>query len=89
MRGHGGSPRQGRWPGVHLEEQCVASPGLSPADGQEAVKPLKFLFSTPASHPLGFRRASSGAAAPPGTAEGAFEGEALPKCPGGQTGKAG
>lgn len=63
--------------------------GLSPAHGQEGVNPLNFLVSPPASRPLGFQRVCSEVAAPPGTAEGAFEGEAPCKCPGEQAGDAG
>lgn len=56
--------------------------GLSPADGQEGVKPLNFLVSPPASRTLRFQRVCSEVTAPPGTAEGAFEGEAPCKCSG-------
>lgn len=55
-----------------------------PADGQESVKPLNFLVSSPAFGPLGFRRARFRVAAPTVTTVGAFEGEALHRCPGGQ-----
>lgn len=63
--------------------------GLSSTDGQEGVKSLNFLVSPPASRPLRFQRVCSEVTAPPGTAEGAFEGEALCERTGEQAGDAG